>query len=280
VHAHDDRLLLSNREMTPKLSQGVTTVVTGNCGVSLAPLQIQRSPPPPLNLAGGAEWYRFADFATYLAEVESKPPAINVVPLVGHSTLRAGALDDFTRPAREAEIRLMKERLRAALEAGAAGFSTGLIYPPSRSAPPAEAVALAEELPAFGGIYTTHMRDEGDGVMEALEETFETGRRARVPVVVSTSNAAAPRYGAPVIGSWPARHAGNSPVGFDVYPYDASSTVLLPEMIKRAKRVLVTWSKSHPEAAGRELSEIAVEWGCTAAEAAERLHIPAGPSIS
>jgi len=134
VHSHDDRLLLSDRAMTPKLSQGVTTVVAGNCGLSLAPLR-SRQPPAPLNLAGGGEWYRFADFATYLAEVERRPPAINAAPLVGHSTLRVGALDDFTRPAREAEIRLMKERLRAALEAGAVGFSTGLFYPPNRPAP-------------------------------------------------------------------------------------------------------------------------------------------------
>ncbi len=272
VHTHDDRLLLSNREMTPKLSQGVTTVITGNCGVSLAPLQIQQ-PPPPLDLLGGTEWYRFADFATYLAEVERKPPAINAVPLVGHSTLRVGAMDDPTRPAREAEIRRMKEQLRAALAAGAAGLSSGLYYPISRPAPIAEVAALAEELPAFEGIYTTHMRDEGDQVLASLEETFKTGRRAQVPVVISHLKCASPKvWGTSdqVLDRIEAARRQQA-VGFDVYPYDAASTVLLPELIEVSKRVLVTWSRSHPEAAGRELSEIAAEWGRTPVEAAERL---------
>jgi len=219
VHSHDDRSLLSNCEMMPKLSQGVTTVVTGNCGLSLAPLQSQQ-PPAPLNLAGGGQWYRFADFASYLTEVESKSPAINAAPLVGHSTLRVGALDDFTRPAREAGIRLMKERLRAALEAGALGFSTGLFYPPNRPAPLAEVVALAEELPAFGGIYTTHMRDEGDQVLASLEETFETGRRAQVPVVISHLKCASPKVwgtSGQVLARIEAARRQQA-VGFDVYP--------------------------------------------------------------
>lgn len=87
AHTHDDRAVMSTPDMTPKLSQGVTTVVTGNCGISLAPLT-NREPVPPLNLLGGTDWYRFASMHEYIAEVEASPPAINLAPLVGHTTDR------------------------------------------------------------------------------------------------------------------------------------------------------------------------------------------------
>ena len=95
VHTHDDRLVLECPDMTPKVSQGVTAVVTGNCGVSLAPSAWRRDPPPPLNLLGGEDWYRFARGADYRAALEDSPPAINVAFQAGHSTLRVGAMDEL-----------------------------------------------------------------------------------------------------------------------------------------------------------------------------------------
>ena len=95
VHTHDDRALFATPDMAAKASQGVTTVVTGNCGVSLAPLRLENRPPPPLDLIGEAVDYRYERFADYLAALDKEPAAINAACLVGHSTLRVGAMSDL-----------------------------------------------------------------------------------------------------------------------------------------------------------------------------------------
>ena len=99
VHTHDDRALFATPEMMAKASQGVTTVVTGNCGISLAPLTIDHAPPPPLDLIGEAADYRYGRFADYLAALDRTPAAINAACLVGHSTLRVGSMTALDRPA-------------------------------------------------------------------------------------------------------------------------------------------------------------------------------------
>src|SRR4051812_12749617 len=126
VHTHDDRALFAAPDMAAKASQGVTTVITGNCGISLAPLIPASNPPPPLDLIGGQGDYRYPRFADYLDALDRMPAAINAACLVGHSTLRVGAMPEFERPARDDEIAVMSERLREALDAGAIGMSTGL----------------------------------------------------------------------------------------------------------------------------------------------------------
>ncbi len=274
---HDDRLLLSHPAMTPKLSQGVTTVVTGNCGISLAPLKAMDRPPPPLDLLGDNTWYRFETFADYMAELEAKPPAINAAPMVGHSTLRVAVMEDVRQPATPAEIEAMRALLQAALDAGAIGFSTGLFYPTNKPAPQAEVIALAELLAPAGGIYTTHMRDEADDVERSLEETFETARRARVPVVISHHKCSGRANWGRSVQTLERidQTRSHQPIGLDVYPYAASSTVLMPELMDDHLRTLITWSEAAPEMAGQDLSDIASQWNCTQQEAAERLQ-PAG----
>ena len=277
AHTHDDRLVLSAPDMAPKVSQGVTTVVTGNCGVSLAPLDIAGDPPPPMNLLGDSSWYRFAKVADYTAALDADPAAVNVAMLCGHSTLRAGVMDTLDRPATADEIARMAGLLDEALDAGAVGFSTGLAYPTAIAAPAAEVTALAERLERNGGVYTTHMRDEGDGVLEAIEETLATSRQAGVRVVISHHKCSGPRnYGrsTETLALIEAARRGQT-VDLDVYPYTASSTVLLPEFMDDCPRILITWSEAHPEHAGRDLDEIAAEWGCSREDAAERLD-PAG----
>jgi N-acyl-D-amino-acid deacylase len=276
VHTHDDRALLAMPEMAMKASQGVTTVVTGNCGVSLAPLTLDRRPPPPLDLIGEAGDF-YPRFADYLAALERAPAALNATCLVGHSSLRVSAMKTLDRPAAEDEIARMGERLEEALAAGAIGMSSGLYYPPARHAPPAEIEALARLLRPAGALYTTHMRDEGAGVLDSLAESFAVGRAAHVPVVIShhkTTGRANFGRTAATLPAIAAAIAGQE-VGLDAYPYTASSTVLQPDRLAMAEKVLVTWSKSVPEAAGRELAAIAAEWGVTPQEAAERLQ-PAG----
>jgi hypothetical protein len=108
VHTHDDNALLVDATMAAKVTQGVTTVVTGNCGVSLAPLVLDRPPPPPLDLLGGADGYRFASFAAYTAALDAAPAAVNAALMVGHSTLRVGTLRDLGRAANDKEIEAMR----------------------------------------------------------------------------------------------------------------------------------------------------------------------------
>src|SRR5436189_141829 len=99
VHTHDDRALFATPAMAAKASQGVTTVVTGNCGISLAPLQLDSAPPPPLDLIGEVVDYRYERFAEHLAALNDAPAAANPACLVGHSTLRVGAMSSLDRPA-------------------------------------------------------------------------------------------------------------------------------------------------------------------------------------
>ncbi len=278
VHTHDDRLVLIDPAMRPKVSQGVSTVVVGNCGVSLAPLALtDRDPPQPLNLLGSRSDFRFGRMADYIAAVDATQPAVNVAALVGHSSLRVAAMDDLQRPATDGEIEQMRARLAEALADGACGLSTGLYYPPAKAAVIDEVVPLAREVSLANGIYTTHMRDEDDFVMDSLEETFETGRRAEVPVVVSHHKCAGRRNWGRSVQTLAAieRAAAAQEVGVDVYPYAACSTVLSADAVDESIRTIVTWSTPHPEAAGRDLAEIAADWGISQKEACARLD-PAG----
>ena len=277
VHTHDDRALFATPEMAAKASQGVTTVVTGNCGISLAPLTIDHAPPPPLDLIGEAADYRYGRFADYLAALDRTPAAINAACLVGHSTLRVGAMSSLDRPAAPAELDRMRELLQEALDAGAVGLSSGLAYAPAEHAPPAEIEALAALLRPAGALYTTHMRNEGDKVLDSLDESFAVGRTAGVPVVISHHKTIGRANFGRTAATLPkiAEAIARQEVGLDCYPYIASSTVLSAAQAERASKVLVTWSKTAPEQAGRELAAIAADWGVSIAEAVARLQ-PAG----
>ena len=277
VHTHDDRALFAAPEMAAKASQGVTTVITGNCGISLAPLAPERGLPPPLDLIGEAADYAYPRFADYLEALDRTPAAINAACLVGHSTLRVGAMPDLDRPAHAEEIALMRERLQEALDAGAIGMSSGLFYAPAFHAPPSEIEALAAMLRPVGALYTTHMRDEAEHVLASLDESFAVGRGAAVPVVIShhkTTGVANFGRTAETLPKIEAAMAGQE-IGLDAYPYIASSTVLRTPRIEDALKVLITWSKSSPEQAGRELADIARDWGVGILDAVERLQ-PAG----
>jgi N-acyl-D-amino-acid deacylase len=277
AHTHDDRLLLSDPSMAPKASQGVTTVVAGNCGISLAPSP-QGRPVPPLDLldADGG-WYRFPSFSAYVEELRAKPAATNAALLVGHSTLRVQTMDRLDRPARPAEIARMRVLADEALAAGAIGVSTGLYYEPASAATTEEVIEVCRPLATRNGLYCTHMRDEADRVTESLEETFRIGRELGVPVVVShhkvvgRSNYGRSRETLPLIEARMREQA----VGLDCYPYCASSTILTATRIGVATRVLVTWSKPHPEFAGMELAEIEKKLGLSAEETIAKL-LPAG----
>ena len=280
AHTHDDRLMLSAPDMSPKVSQGVTTVVAGNCGISLAPApRGMRSPVlPPIDLlddAGG--WFRFPTFRAYVEELEARPAATNCALLVGHTMLRAQAMDDVRRAASRSETSEMQALADEALAAGAIGVSTGLYYEPARGAPTEEVIEVCRPLAQHRGLYCTHMRDEGDRVIDSLEESFRIGRELGVPVVISHHKVVGtPNHGRSAETLRIIETAMRSQkIGLDCYPYCASSTILSYSRTLVASTTLVTWSKPHPEFAGMKLSEVAARMGLGVEQAVEKL-LPAG----
>ena len=279
VHTHDDWALLTTPEMPFKVTQGVTTVVAGNCGISAAPFTPRPGLPAPFKVIPDASEQGFPSVSAYARAVELARPAVNVVLLAGHSALRAGAMSgSLERPATATEIASMAETLELALKQGAAGLSSGLDYPAALAAPMGELVPLAKVLTAHEGtVYTSHMRDEGDGVIEAVRETLETGRQSGARIVISHHKCAgSANFGkskktlAMIDG---ARRAQE--VALDVYPYTASSTELVEKFVRNSQQVRIIWSSSYPEMGGRMLHEIASEWDVKWEEACSRLH-PAG----
>lgn len=279
-HTHDDRILLSDGAMTAKVSQGVTTVVAGNCGISLAPMPraVLKPVTPPLDLLDNSgEWYRYARFADYLAALDDMPAAVNCIPLVGHTTLRAITMDDLGREASDDEIALMRAHVVEAMEAGAFGVSTGLAYPPAIAATTREVIGICLPLKDYDGLYCTHMRDESDATMESLAETFEIGREVGAKVLISHHKLAGVRNHGRSVETLRCIEATmeEQPICLDCYPYAASSTILTIDHAQNSPRTIVTWSKSMPEHAGRDLEEIMADFGCGLEETIARL-LPAG----
>lgn len=278
AHTHDDAALLGG-DLAPKISQGVTTVVTGNCGVSLAPLRLApgASLPGPLDCIADPAWFRFDSFAAWTAALADAGTTTNVVPLVGHGTLRVKVMDRIDRPASEGEILQMEALVDEAMAAGAFGLSSGLFYPLAAAAPASEVTRLAARAAAHGGVYTAHIRDEGDHVIAALEEAIGIAADAGLPLILShhklsgRANHGRSRETLALI----ARAATRQPVWLDAYPYAAGSTMLNERSWAASSRTLVTWCASRPEFAGQDLADVARTLGLSEAEAIAALQ-PAG----
>jgi N-acyl-D-amino-acid deacylase len=171
----------------------------------------------------------------------------------------------------------MRELAREALAAGAAGVSTGLYYEPAVAAPTEEVIEVCRPLREAGGLYCTHMRNEAERVLDSLEESFRIGRELGVAVVISHHKVAGtPNHGrSRETLALISRRMREQPIGLDCYPYCASSTILSADRAQFASRTLVTWSKPQPQCAGKDLAQIAKEWGLSQDEAVARL-LPAG----
>ena len=175
-HSHGD-LLVDQSDLAPyKITQGITTDVAGHCGSSVAPVD------PRASGVAHPEWEHYP---AYLDSMDALPKVGHSMFLVGHCTLREAVMGMDNRKPTAAEMDKMKALLKEAMEAGARGFSTGLIYPPSCYADEEELVELAKVMAPYDGIYTSHMRNESDGVVEAVKETINIGRRAGVKVLIS-----------------------------------------------------------------------------------------------
>ncbi|MDE1169180.1 MAG: D-aminoacylase [Pseudomonas sp.] len=277
VHTHDDTVVIRQPQMLPKLSQGVTTVIVGNCGISASPVSLRGDPPDPMNLLGKACDFIYSRFSDYRAAVEAARPAVNVAALIGHTALRNNHMGNLQRSATPAEIAGMREQLRDSLAAGALGLSTGLAYASAYNASTDEVQQLAQELHAFGAVYTTHLRSEFEPVLEAMAEAFHIGRHARSPVIISHLKCAgAGNWGrAPQLLAALEQASQQQPVACDCYPYAASSSTLDLKQVTDAHRITITWSTPCPEQGGRDLKDIAADWGVALLDAARRLQ-PAG----
>lgn len=272
-HTHDDAAVLSQADMSFKVSQGVTTVIAGNCGISAAPLRRDMDLPMPLNLLEAPPEERFTTFAAYLEALRNTPSTVNVAAMVGHSTLRAVTMESLDREATPQEIAAMQALVQEALDAGAIGMSTGTFYPPAVKATTEEIIEIGRPLTAHNALYVTHMRDESGKVMESLEETFRIGRELDIPVVVSHHKVQnSPNFGKSAVTLPFIQEAmKHQCVSLDCYPYTAGSTMIRTDRGMLDGRVLIASSVPHPECAGRDLDDIAAEWGVEKDEAARRL---------
>lgn len=276
VHTHDDLEVIRDPAMTSKLSQGVTTIVVGNCGISASPVNAADAVPDPMNLLGEPAEFRYPRFADYRRAVEDARPALNVAALVGHTALRQNHMDRLDRAASDEEIAAMRLQLRAAIAEGALGLSTGLAYASAFAAPAREVLELTRDLPA-DRLYATHLRDEFAGILPALDEAQAVGRHSGAPVRVSHLKCAGiDNWGrSREVLAWLDGAAGEHDVACDCYPYAASASTLDLKQVTDAYDILITWSGSHPDQGGRMLAAIAADWQVPLHDAARRLQ-PAG----
>lgn len=276
VHTHDDHIVLTAPAMRPKISQGICTVIVGNCGLSLAPLVragTDKPVPAPLTLLGDAAGFRFDSLGAYADAVNAAQPAVNVAALVGHTTLRIDHVGDLGRAALPGEVDAMCAVLDRAMREGAIGLSSGVFYGPAAAADMQELAALARIAARHGGVYATHLRDEFEAILASMEEATEVARDAGIPLVLSHHKCAGPaNWGRTRETLAYVERAGRQQaIGLDAYPYVAGSTVLQADLVDNVIDILVTWSDTHPQLAGRYLADIAADWNCTQREACERL---------
>jgi N-acyl-D-amino-acid deacylase len=234
VHAHGDFTPFDKTVVDYKLRQGITTEVNGNCGFSAAPLD-----PSTVGLVRqyvegfiapeqGVPW-NWRTLGEYLDSIARARLAINIAPLIGHGALRAAAMGYEQRAPRTAELDTMGALMREAMEQGAFGLSTGLIYVPGIYAQTDEIIDIAKVAARYGGLYATHMRNEGERLFEAFDEAIQIGRQAEIPVQISHHKAAGKANHGKVretLKRLEAERAHGLDITVDQYPYTASSTTL------------------------------------------------------
>jgi len=232
VHAHTDLVALLGDEhldvKTAGIRQGVTTEICGNCGGSPFPTgDVARD--PFLGLYPEEARADFRTTADYRATLSQIALVANLAPLIGHGSLRAAVVGYDDRPASDEEMRQMRRIVAQSMEEGAFGLSSGLIYAPGMYARTEELIGLVKEVAAFGRPYTTHMRDEADNVLDAVDEALRIGREAGTSVQISHHKVAGERNFGRSVDTLErivqARRSGHE-VTIDVYPYTAGSTIL------------------------------------------------------
>ena len=288
VHSHDDFHVLTEPDVTHNTLQGITTVIVGNCGFGAAPFEAGKEQMSAINTVGGgiSPW---EGYAGYLETVDANPPSLNVAVLVGHHTARRAAMGGVEqRLPTPDELAAMKRMVAEGMEAGAVGLSTGLVYEPGRYSDTAEVVALAEEVTPYNGIYVSHMRNEGDGLLDAVAETIGIGRAAGCGVEISHHKSVGKEFWGRVTQSLEMiekAQAEGIDVAADQYPYTARSTMLRAlvqngtfgsgsggAMGKSSpSEVLLCSVPGSPEHEGRDLQSFVDEWDLNGEDAAKKL---------
>ncbi|MEK6619835.1 MAG: D-aminoacylase [Chloroflexota bacterium] len=229
IHSHSDEAMFVNSALESAVHQGVTTVVCGNCGGASAPVVGPAAEELDRELGRLGIEREWTSFGEYARAVERNGISINACSFVGHGTLRMCVMDAEARPPSAGELAAMRALLAAALGEGAIGLSTGLIYPPSAYGTTDEIAALARVVREHGGLYASHIRNEGDRLLEAVEENLEIARRSGVRLELSHHKASGRANWGKVEASTALverAQASGIDVTADQYPYTASSTGL------------------------------------------------------
>ncbi|MEO3993112.1 MAG: D-aminoacylase [Desulfurococcaceae archaeon TW002] len=242
IHNHSDSSIFIIPTADNYVTQGVTTIVVGNCGYSPAPLTennrefLEYSEKKFIKEVGSIPWHSFSEYLKHLEVLEK---SLNVVALVGHGTLRSAVLGVSEARPSEKQLSEMSDLLNEAMNAGAFGMSSGLIYVPGMFSDTRELIELTEIVSRYGGIYSTHIRNEGVGLIDAVIEAIQIGLASGVSLEISHVKAAGP----PTWGSVPkvlslieeyVRRGYD--FSADAYPYTASSTgleALLPTWVRK-----------------------------------------------
>ncbi len=294
LHTHSDRPLVNEktRSNLNYLTQGCTTVVTGNCG-------------------GGP-----VDVAKLLGQVDKNGAGTNMIHLVPHGAVRAKVMKSADRAPTRHELERMKQLVDRGMRDGAWGMSTGLIYVPGIFAQTDELVELAKVVASHGGLYVSHIRDEGDKLLEAVAEAIEIGRRAEVPVHISHfKTCGVPNWGKvrEAARRIEAARRDGVRVTADQYPYVATSTSLVDTLmrataipggrqnlfqrmdadpaledavrnviakeLKKTRKILIVSCKEHPEWAGKSLRETGEEESVEIIDLVLRIQRDGGASV-
>ena len=234
AHTHSDAYLVVEPDAPSKISQGITTEVNGQCGGSVAPRygEARLSSDWAAILGERLTWHSLAE---YREALEAARPAVNTVQFIGHNTLRSSVMGYAAREATPDELKKMERLLEESLDEGGHGLTTGLIYQPGRYSTPEEVTALARVAARKGGIYATHMRSEGDSILEAIDEVIElaraTGIKAEISHLKTSGRANWGKIDAVIEKIEKGMEEGLL-LGSDRYPYCAAGTdldVVLPD---------------------------------------------------
>lgn len=235
AHSHSDMESLIHRELVSTVMMGVTTIVSGMCGMSPAPIdpkqrediQKEINKGLPLGVKLDVNWTSFDD---YLCEEEKTGLGINIAHLVGHGAIRAAAMGYAARDPKPEEMERMRVLTAEAMTTGAYGITTGLIYPPGIFAKTDELIELSKVVTKYGGIYDSHIRGEGENLIASVKEAITIGEEARIPVQISHHKASNKSVWGKSVETLrmieEARERGVD-VTVDQYPYPAGATSLV-----------------------------------------------------
>ncbi len=233
-HTHSDAYLIIEPDAPSKIAQGVTTEVNGQCGGSAAPRygEARLSSDWASLLGERLAWHSLAE---YREALEAARPAVNTVQFIGHNTLRSSVVGYAARAATPDELERMKRLLAVSLDQGGWGLTTGLIYQPGRYSTPDEVTALARVAAERGGLYATHMRSEGDAILEAIDEVVALARETGIRAEISHLKTSGPANWHKIDAVLEKVERGMKEgvlLGSDRYPYCAAGTdldVVLPD---------------------------------------------------